>query len=445
MALTTFNTTEHFEIMYDPVAFPNSIKRAQVLYSIVEQEFGVLCGWFGITDGFGPDNRIQVKAASAPGYGGQEGGYVAAPVPQGVDGMWINLDAQQNVADDVMAGERITALFVIEFSEILMAYLKHRDGVLTWNRLGSNGEGLSLFCGIIRYPQGYYSSSPVPMVDAWLQLANRENLDFVSTTEPTDTNAVSFGCALLFLFYLRSQLLFSESKIIQNGGSTLEDTYQKLTGASGGFDTFVQLLRPYFPLGHTPGLPTDNPFPLHALSFTITITNNGLANDGCQHRFVVVGSQVSFTAVISNLLSIYPATVTAYAWELSSGAHIVGPSLGKSVTIAFDSPGVTSVTVRVTASSATETVTEPQTLKLTVLSPLEAQLWVALCRYWQETRFIPQPVPKGDPAILVFSDQQLRQLEAAIGRQMHTAQAVHGLVGRVIQERAVHVNPKAHG
>jgi len=48
----------------------------------------------------------------------------------------------------------------------------------------------------------------------WLS-TNR--FDWVNTTEPTDTNPVSFGCALAFIFYLNTQLGFTISQIIAAG------------------------------------------------------------------------------------------------------------------------------------------------------------------------------------------------------------------------------------
>src|SRR5258707_245661 len=47
-------------------------------------------------------------------------------------------------------------------------------------------------------------------------------------------------------------------------GDTPEKTYKALTGNSGGYSDFTQFLAPFYPVGQTPSLKTDNPFPLLA-------------------------------------------------------------------------------------------------------------------------------------------------------------------------------------
>ncbi len=95
---------------------------------------------------------------------------------------------------------------------------------------------------------------------SWLDSPDRP--DWVSQTDRTDQNAVSTGCAVLFLNYLRHQLSFSWPEIVGAAGSTLEQTYEALTGNTGGFTSFKALLDSSFPPGQPSGLGTDNPFPL---------------------------------------------------------------------------------------------------------------------------------------------------------------------------------------
>jgi hypothetical protein len=49
---------------------------------------------------------------------------------------------------------------------------------------------------------------------------------------------------------------------VQAGGSTLEQTYQNLTGSSGGYSALRQCVDALFPPGSPSGLTTDNPFPV---------------------------------------------------------------------------------------------------------------------------------------------------------------------------------------
>lgn len=125
-----------------------------------------------------------------------------------------------------------------------------------WDCGASNGEGLSRILATELYPaqlDGFSTAS------AWLD-SNRA--DWVSKTDATDQNSVSTGCAVLFLNYLRYQLNYSWQEIIQAAGSTLEQTYQGVSGKTGGFAPFKALLDAHFPPGQPSGLTTDNPFPL---------------------------------------------------------------------------------------------------------------------------------------------------------------------------------------
>ena len=87
--------------------------------------------------------------------------------------------------------------------------------------------------------------------------------DFVNKTEASDGNFVSFGCALLFLYYLRSQLGFSMKAIISEAASTLEGVYANVTKDHGAFPIFANLLERAFPSGTPCGLVgSADPFPL---------------------------------------------------------------------------------------------------------------------------------------------------------------------------------------
>ena len=51
----------NFTINYDPAALPKSTTRANALFAVIENEFATLCGWFGVTGGFGAGNRVVVN------------------------------------------------------------------------------------------------------------------------------------------------------------------------------------------------------------------------------------------------------------------------------------------------------------------------------------------------------------------------------------------------
>jgi hypothetical protein len=150
--------------------------------------------------------------------------------------------------------------FVAEFSEVLMDY-NNQHGPTTWLAGSSHGEGLSQFCAYMMAPAGYNAFYAATFENTWLQTPDRPN--WVDTTEATDGDVYSYGCALLYLFYLRSQLGYSTESIIQNGADTLAGTYNKLTGRNDAFDPFSRLLGRFYPHGERDAyLEVVDPFPL---------------------------------------------------------------------------------------------------------------------------------------------------------------------------------------
>ncbi len=149
----------------------------------------------------------------------------------------------------------VRMLVVAEEVEVFEAALSS-----AWDCGASGGEGLSRVLATELYPDalnGFASAA------GWLDSPDRQ--DFVSQNDPTDTNYVSIGCAVLFLNYLHTQLCYSWADIVQQAGATLAETYQNLTCRSDAFAAFSALLEASFPIGTPSGLTNDNPFPLPAV------------------------------------------------------------------------------------------------------------------------------------------------------------------------------------
>ena len=146
----------------------------------------------------------------------------------------------------------VNALVVAEEDEVFMANFGRG-----WDCGASNGEGLSRVLSNELHP----GTEPPDFVSApvWLD-HGRPN--FVNETDPTDTNYVSIGCAVLFLNWLHSQLGHSWRDIVGAGGPTLADTYRQLGEAGDGWTRFRRLIDQRFPPGRPSGLTTDNPFPV---------------------------------------------------------------------------------------------------------------------------------------------------------------------------------------
>lgn len=253
--------TTNFRVQYDDTLAnqPIVIACARSLLGVIENEFAITTEWFTTPFNapgakFGPSNRQDVNV-NLPDTVTTGGVSFPGAFNSGF-GNAINLDSQ-NLANDgaANAAERVKMVFMNEWVEILMSLSGGR-----WNARTSGGEGLSQYCGILRFPTGhylYYQS----FVNSWL--ASTRDETFLIADELTDKNAVSFGCALLFLFYLDTQLGFSTSDIIQADGQTLFEKYRELTGDTTDLVLFKQTLEKTFPgtsIITTGNL--DNPFPL---------------------------------------------------------------------------------------------------------------------------------------------------------------------------------------
>jgi hypothetical protein len=200
------------------------IATANALLSVLEREFAVTVGWFG-TDAskFGPSHRQPVNLNLSGG--GNNSGYGTA----------INVDAQANNANAVDAAARVQMICMNEWVEILMSLSGGR-----WNAGDSMGEALSQYCGIVRFQTGHYSYYG-SWVQQWLDAHPRQN--FVDQTEPTDRNAISFGCGLAFLYYLTTQLGHNITTVIAAGAPTFADVYTTLTGnPASPYARFTDLL-----------------------------------------------------------------------------------------------------------------------------------------------------------------------------------------------------------
>ncbi len=230
---TRRGSTANFDVYYDNSLGANGQTLADAVLANCEFDFAQLRGWFGgVAAG-----RFSVYID--PGsFGAYHANCAATEIHcaafGGTDGALENM------------------LNVAEVDEVMM----NNQGA-GWGCGSSNGEGLSRVLATQRYPaslDGFASAA------SWL---NSARPDWVSTTEATDRDYVSTGCATLFINYLRYQLHFSLARIVQAGGSTLQQTYQNLTGSANAFGPFSALLQRHFPSGTPVTLVgTDNVFPL---------------------------------------------------------------------------------------------------------------------------------------------------------------------------------------
>ena len=235
-AVTLEGKTPHFQVYYQ-TGFASGPAITNGVLATCEKDHSTLEGFFGNI----ALPNLPMNIIVAPGIGGA--------YHYGCGAVDLYCDGDTSASPDV---DHTRLLMVAEEVEVF----EDAQGK-GWDCGASNGEGLSRVLATELYPaelDGFATAA------SWLDSADRP--DWVSRTNPTDTDAVSNGCAVLFLNYLRYQLSFSWAQVVQAAGSTFEQTYKTLTGKTGSFALFKALLDSHFPPGQPSGLATDNPFPL---------------------------------------------------------------------------------------------------------------------------------------------------------------------------------------
>lgn len=246
--------TAHFLVTYADVGDTDALLRAQAVLATCESDLVTLESWFGCT--FNSGNATWVHMA----HGVQDAGAVNFGYNSNGSSQIIitgTFQSKTTPAPNPVFDDLARMLFVAEFAEILMGYTSYG-----WQAGNSAGEALSRFAAASLYPLGYYAPGMGPYVNGWLQSNPRP--DWVSSTENTDTDGISFGCGILLLYFLVYQLGFSIQQVIAAGASTLAQTFATLTGlpATEAFPRFAGLIKQHLPVGETTNVPTDNIFPL---------------------------------------------------------------------------------------------------------------------------------------------------------------------------------------
>jgi hypothetical protein len=218
---------------------------AQAVLQTAEADFKAVRGWFGdisLPAGHDGDDQNTPRTSTPcrvlmdPQAGGA--------YHFGCDATDIYIQPDPSLANGFMVAELV---------EIFEAAANNG-----WACGNTNGEGLS------RVLAGERNTSLAPdfaqTIQAWWSAGHA---DYVNSNNATDQDENSNGCATLFLYFLHSQLGFDWAKIVSTGGSTLGETYQRLTGKSGadGFNDFVSRLTALEKGGQL-ALPANcNPFP----------------------------------------------------------------------------------------------------------------------------------------------------------------------------------------
>jgi hypothetical protein len=222
-------------VSYDPALGHQGLALATQLLQVVTGPYNDMQTYFGITGG-----AVSVVIAPLSGNNdGSGGGY-----HYGCDfaaGGVLYLDATfASTTVDPLSLE--LGLYVAELSE---SFMGPQGG--GWNCGYSNGEGLSRFLAEQETTPGTmdaYATGP-----AW---ASAGFPDWINRIDQTDQNAVSTGCAVVYLYWMRS-LGYSIAQIVQTAGATLAANYQTLTGKTSAYDDLLAAVQGL-------SVTSDNPF-----------------------------------------------------------------------------------------------------------------------------------------------------------------------------------------
>jgi hypothetical protein len=214
---TQVGVSGNVTVYYDPSLGPPGLALAQQLLNAVAGPYIDMQSFFGVMGG-AADVVIAPLSGNNDGSGGAYH-YGCDFTSGGV----LYLDATfANTTVNPLDLE--VGLYVAELSESFMGL---QGG--GWGCGSSNGEGLSRFCAEVETPAGTLSAFATG--PAWAQAGFP---DWVSQTETTDQDAVSTGCAIVYIYWLRS-LGYSIPNIVQAAGATLSANYTTLTGKTSAY------------------------------------------------------------------------------------------------------------------------------------------------------------------------------------------------------------------
>jgi acylphosphatase len=228
-------TVGNATVYYDPALGAQGLSLAQQFLGVVNRPYVDMETFFGINGG-----AVSVIIAPLSGHNDGSGG----AYHYGCDftsGGTLYLDATFS-STTVNPLELEIALYVAELSECFMG-AQGRG----WGCGYSNGEGLSRFLAEEETPWGTLNAFATAA--AWVGAGYP---DWVTHTELTDRDSVSTGCAILYIYWLRS-IGYSIPQIVQAGGSTLLANYQALTGRSSAYNDLVTAAKKV-------AVTSDNPF-----------------------------------------------------------------------------------------------------------------------------------------------------------------------------------------
>lgn len=262
--LASGGKTDCYAITYESSLPPAvGVDLAQELMAVCDSDFGVMSAWFEGTDFKFP---FPIKVAINNAGGGASWVSPADFPPPDDFTVTVQINAMPNATADLAR-----FLLVAEVTEMFM-YSKHSGWHGAGGDEGSTGEGLSRFlsCQLLverALPDHFTDFDVVP---DWLNSATRPN--YVDNDPDDNQPDVITGCTTAFIYYLHYQLGFDITGIIDAGAASMAGVYQKLTGRTDGWQSFIGLVNLHYPIGTAYNVTGDNIFPVPELSYMDTAT-----------------------------------------------------------------------------------------------------------------------------------------------------------------------------
>lgn len=251
-------TTQHYRFSYDALLeMPGGNALCQTVALSAETDYLTLSSWFAKAK-FDPIDvfaNVGTNGASNTPSPDREIEFDAGPIPP---------------SGALRASDFCRMMLNSEADELLM------DDFGFWDKGNSTGEGLSRALAETISPNSIMTLFNLSPATVWL---NGPRLNWINSSDGTDENYSSIGCAALFLNFLRFQLGRRWEEIIQGAQAlplpvplSLDFIFHWLTqpsqpwfGPTGlPWLQFITFINAKFPPGTLVSLPNNNPFPILA-------------------------------------------------------------------------------------------------------------------------------------------------------------------------------------
>jgi hypothetical protein len=309
--LASGGRTDCYAVTYESSLPPAvGVELAQELMAVCDNDFGLMSAWFtGTAFKFPFPIHVAINNAGGGASWVSPGDF---PPPDDFT-VTVQINAMPNATADLAR-----FLLVAEVTEMFM-YSKHNGWGGAGGDEGSTGEGLSRFlsCELLveRALSDHFKGFDV--VPFWLNSATRPN--FVDNDPDDNQPDVVTGCTTAFIYYLHYQMGFDITAIIDAGAASMGGVYQKLTGRTDGWQTFIDLVNLHYPIGTAYQVTGDNIFPVPELSFMDTAT----VVSGASGTVTVTLQPINPVDVVLSMVSDRPDVLTVPAqFTITAGDEV---------------------------------------------------------------------------------------------------------------------------